>query len=95
LDVAAPQVPTGSTLLYLFADRVAPKDKALTVGVEVPCKDFKVQKKPLAASMFGAAFFGLRDRGLMSLELVQKKVLLVKTRKVVAKRLGDESGQGL
>lgn len=81
--------------MYLFADKFAPKDKAMTAGIEVPCKDLKVQRKPLAGMMFAAAFSGLREHGLLSLEVVQKKILLVKTRQVVAKRLMDEARLGL
>lgn len=81
--------------MYLFADKFAPKDKAMTAGIEVPCKDFKVQRKPLAGLVFAAAFFGLREQGLLGLEVVQKKILFVKTAQVVAKRLRDEARSGL
>ena len=80
--------------MYLFGDQVAPPDKALTVGVQVPCKELKVQRKPLTASMFAAAFFNLREQGVVGLEVVQKKVLFVKTTKVIVSRLqsGDRPG---
>lgn len=83
---------TPSTLLYLFGDQVAPKDKALTEGVEVPCRGSKVQKRPLAAAMFAAAFFALREQGIVTLEVQQKKVLFVKTKKVVVTRTGADAG---
>jgi hypothetical protein len=83
---------TPSTLLYLFGDQVAPKDKALTEGVEVPCRGVKVQKRPLAAAMFAAAFLGLREQGLVTFEVQQKKVLFVKTKKVVVTRTGTAAG---
>ena len=88
-------VPSGSTLLYLFADKVAPKDKKLTAGIAVPCKDLKVQRKPLAGLLFAAAFYGLREQGLVSLEVVHKKVVFVKTKHVFARKLRDEVRSGL
>ena len=93
MNASAPVTP--STLFYLFADRVAPKDKVTTEGLEVPCRGVKVQKKALVATAFAAAFVHLRDQGLIGLELQQKKVLFVKTRKVVVTRVGEATRPGL
>ena len=70
-------MPSVSTLLYLFADRIVPRDTAWTTGVEVPCAGVKVQRRPLAALMFAAAFFSLRQQGLVELSLGTRRALFV------------------
>jgi len=82
-------------MLYMFADRFIPLDKALTVGVQVPCKDIKVQRKPLTAEMFAVAFHALREAGVVSLEISTKKVLFIKTTRVDVKLLKQEPRPGL
>ncbi|HVE75891.1 MAG TPA: hypothetical protein VND22_03880 [Actinomycetota bacterium] len=89
------QKVTWSTMLYLFADRFIPPDKALTVGIEVPCKNIKVQRKPLTAEMFAVAFHSLREAGVITMELTTKKVLFVKTTRVGVTLVKQESRPGL
>ena len=77
--------PPASTLLYLFADQVLPPDKAMSVGVEVPCAGAKVQRQPLTAGLFAIALWNLREHGYVTLEYQEKKRLgMFTTRQVIA-----------
>lgn len=89
------EMPSPALLLYLYADRLMPKDKALTQGFEVPCRDTKVQMNPLAEHLLALSFWYLREQGLISLEIVRGKVLFVKTTKVVVRRTGTGTRPGL
>lgn len=89
------QIPTASTLTYLFADRIAPKDKAMTQGAKVPCTEVKVQKKALAQTMFAVAFMRLRDQGQITLDIEEKGFLFFKWKKTKLRRTGSEGRPGL
>lgn len=91
----ADQAPSPALLLYLFADKLMPKDKALTQGFEVPCRGVKVQMNPLAEHLLAWSFWNLWERRLISLEIVRGKVLFVKTTKVTARRTGTGATSGL
>ena len=88
-------VPSVSTLLYLFANRLVPRDTALTMGVEVPCAGVKVQRRPLAEIMFAAAFFSLRQQSLVQLSVGTRKVWFVTTGAVTVTRVGEGERSGL
>jgi hypothetical protein len=65
---------SASSLLYLFADRVldplTDKWRRLALGIPVPCADTQVDMFALAQLLLASAFWGLRVRGLIDLELV-------------------------
>jgi len=65
---------SASSLLYLFADRVldplTDKWRRLALGIPVPSGDTQVDMFALAQLLLASAFWGLRDRGLIDLELV-------------------------
>jgi hypothetical protein len=65
---------SASSLLYLFADRVldplTDKWRRLALGISVPCADTQVDMFALAQLLLASAFWGLRVRGLIDLELV-------------------------
>lgn len=83
-----------SLLMYLFADRFFPPKGWRHVGVQVPCKDdVEVRLEPLAGAMVAAAFWSLRDAGLVHLELSKRKRMLVMPTTRVAARLTADPGQ--
>lgn len=86
---AAPGTLSPSALMYLFGDRFAPKGNPLTQDVPVPCKEVKVQMKKLATTQFAAAFWSLREQGVVSLETFQKKGFLRTSTKVRVRPLGS------
>lgn len=68
--------PSAALLVYLFADRVVPFRRTLvTLGrtrvpyAQVPCRDGRVDVVELSATLLTASFFGLRQRGLIRLQL--------------------------
>lgn len=68
--------PSTSLLLYLHADQVVRPANRLT-GTHVPGVETRVHLSDLAATIFAAAFWALRDEGLITLEAIKKKVLFV------------------
>lgn len=88
--------PTSSTLLYLFADRLIPEKKFRTIGVEVPCKNVQVQLEELSGSLFAAAFWSLREQGVVGLEAFRaRRMLVIPTTRVRVSRLGQAERPGL
>jgi hypothetical protein len=65
---------SASSLLYLFADRVldplTDKWRRLALGIPVPSGDAQVDMFALAQLLLASAFWSLRVRGLVDLELV-------------------------
>jgi hypothetical protein len=65
---------SASGLLYLFADRVLDplmdKRRRLALGVPVPCADIQVDMFSWAQLLLASAFWGLRTRGVIDLQLV-------------------------
>lgn len=86
---------TPSALMYLFGDRFAPRGNALTQDVPVPCKEVKVQMKKLATAQFAAAFWSLREQGLVALALYQKKGFLRTSTRVRVRSLNVAERPGL
>lgn len=86
--VTIDQTPPASTLLYLFAEQVMPPDKALSVGVEVPCAGVKVQRAPLVTGLFSIALWHLRQHGLVTLEYQERKRMMITTRQVLVTPAG-------
>ncbi len=84
-----------SALMYLFGDRFAPKGNPLTQDVPVPCKETKVQMKKLATVQLAAAFWSLREQGVVSLETFQKKGFLRTSTKVRVHPLSAAQRPGL
>ncbi len=70
---------------YLAADRIA--KQASVLAVHAPVKDVKVNYMDLAAKMFTAGFLRFRDDNALSMEIVEKRVLLVRSRHVVLRKL--------
>ena len=70
---------------YLAADRIA--KQASVFAVHAPVKDVKVSYMDLAAKMFAAGFLRFRDDNALSMEIVEKRVLLVRSRHVVLRKL--------
>ncbi|MHB8356511.1 MAG: hypothetical protein ACYDDQ_07470 [Vulcanimicrobiaceae bacterium] len=70
---------------YLAADRIA--KQASVFAVHAPVKDVKVNYMDLAAKMFAAGFLRFRDDKALSMEVVEKRVLLVRSRHVVLRKL--------
>jgi hypothetical protein len=69
-------MPLSTTaLLYLGADRIAPKDKKLSMGIAVPCRDVSVDLKSLSGILVASAVWSLRESGAAAVELEQKKGL--------------------
>lgn len=80
-----------SAALYLGADAVAPKDKKLSMGVEVPGRGVAVDLKSLSAILAAAALWSLRDAGAVHIAFEQKKGLLgTKTRVAVRPGQGGQ-----
>jgi hypothetical protein len=65
---------SASGLLYLFADRVldqlTDKWRRVALGVPVPCADIQVDMFSWAQLLLASAFWGLRTRGVIDLQLV-------------------------
>lgn len=74
----APTQAPPSCLIYLFGDRFAPRDTALTAGEELPCSGIKVQKKPLTELMLVAALAWLAQNGRITLSVAKKGSLVFK-----------------
>ncbi len=73
-----------SAALYLGADAIAPKDKKLSAGVEVPGRGVSVDLKSLSAILTASALWSLRLSGAVQIQFEQKKGLLgTKTRVAV------------
>jgi hypothetical protein len=67
---------SASALLYLGADEIVPKDKKLSMGLPVPCRDTTVDLKSASAVFAAAALWALRDSGAVLLAIEQRKGLL-------------------
>jgi hypothetical protein len=81
---------TLSSLLYLGADAVVPKDKKLSMGLAVPCRDTSVELKTASGVLAAAALLALRDAGAVTLVVEQKKGLFgSKARVAVRSGSGD------
>ena len=68
--------PSTSLLLYLHADQVVRPANALT-GTHVPGIEARVNLNDLAATIVAAAFWRLREDGLIALDVIKKKILFV------------------
>ncbi|HET7677141.1 MAG TPA: hypothetical protein VFK38_04750 [Candidatus Limnocylindrales bacterium] len=84
--------PSPSSLAFILGDRIAPPDKALSVGYELPCGAAKVQLKPLARLLVAIAVWQLRERGAVALERFERKRLFIKQQKIGLRRTGEGFG---
>jgi hypothetical protein len=88
-----------ASLFLLFADQVVPKDKAMTRGFQVPGTDVKVQLVALARLLAAATLWSMRERGLVSVDLVheERKGLFgkKKTSTVVRVERSGKEGRGI
>ena len=84
------ETPSPSLLAYLFADRILEPDGALGLAAPVPCTDRQVEAADLAAVLFAVAFWSLRERGAVRLELGRRR-LLVGRRRLEVTRIRAES----
>ena len=82
-------------LLYLGADAVVPKDKKLAMSLPVPCRDTSVDLKAASGVLAAAALWGLRDAGVVTLAVEQKKGLLGSKARVAVHRVGDPPSGGI
>lgn len=64
-----------TALLYLGADAIAPKDKKLSMGLAVPCRDVSVDLKSFSGILVASAVWSLRETGAATVALEQKKGL--------------------
>jgi hypothetical protein len=64
-----------TALLYLGADGVAPKDKKLSLGLAVPCRDVSVDLKTLSGVLVASALWSLRESGAAQVGIEAKKGL--------------------
>ena len=81
---------SNTALLYLGADAIAPKDKKLSAGVQVPARDVSVDLKTLSGVLIASAVWSLRESGAASVAIEQKKGLFG-TKSRVAVRPGTGS----
>ncbi len=81
-------------LLYLGADALAPKEKRLSMGVDVPCKDTQADLKQLSGILAAAALWSLRESGALTIGIEQKKGLLKTKDRVAVRRTGAPTGNG-
>jgi hypothetical protein len=65
--------PSASSLMYLFADRVALSDRDWEWGTPVPCSKIRVNPVDLAGIVLPVAFWSLREQGAVALELAPMK----------------------
>jgi len=85
-----------ASLFVLFADEVAPRDKAMKRGFTVPGKDVKVQEVALAQLLAAGTLWSMREQGLVSLAVVaeERKSLFGRTKTstvVRVERTGKEA----
>lgn len=61
-------------------------------GIEVPCRDVAVKQDDLASLIFAMAFWDMQDKGLVTIELVKKKMLgLIPSKSVQVTKQSDEA----
>ena len=63
--------PSVPLIAYLFADRLLPPRTGRSHGIHVPCTNEHVQLESLAILLFSAAFWSLREQGLIALHVVE------------------------
>lgn len=87
------QLPIVSPMVaaYLAADRIANPGGALN-SIHAPCVDAKVNMADLCAKIFAVTFLRFRDDGLIKIELIEKKVLFVRTQHIVLHKQSETSG---
>lgn len=85
---------SASSLLYLGADEIVPKDKKLSMGLPVPCRDASVDLKGASALFAAAALWSLRDSGAVQLGIEQKKGLLGTKARVAVRPGSGAPGNG-
>lgn len=79
-----------TALLYLGADRIAPKDKKLSAGIEVPGKGVSVDLKSLSGILVASALWSLRESGAAAVQAEQKKGLFGSKSRVAVRRGSGE-----
>jgi hypothetical protein len=79
-----------TALLYLGADRIAPKDKKLSMGIEVPGKGVSVDLKSLSGILVASAVWSLRESGAATVQAEQKKGLFGSKTRVAVRPGGGE-----
>jgi hypothetical protein len=88
--------PTPSLLVYLFADRLLPSDTIVRLGAPVPCSTAQVKMTDLSRTLLAVTFWSLRERGLIELQLVRRRRLLLGSKWGIAvQRLDVEPAFGL
>jgi hypothetical protein len=85
---------SASSLLYLGADAVVPRDKKLSMGLPVPCRDTSVDLKQASAVFAAAALWSLRDAGAVTLGVEAKKGLFGSKQRLAVRRGGGTVGNG-
>jgi hypothetical protein len=84
-----------SDTVYLFGDEFATKGGMLQTNEELPNGN-KVDQKKLAETVTLAAFVYLQEKGFIELNIVEGKVLFIKTKSVKAKKLKEaKESQGV
>lgn len=87
--------PTPPLLLYFYADKIISTGNITDWRTVIPCKDVKVKGLDLATLLFASSFWHLREQGLLQLEVLATKRLLVVRDTIVRVRLleaGERSG---
>lgn len=83
-----------AALLYLSADALAPKDRKLSMGVAVPCRDAQADLKQLSGVLVAAAFWSLREAGAVTIGSEAKKGLLRTKDRVAVRPTGNAAPTG-
>ena len=63
---------SAASVFLLFADRLVPKKKVTTRGVQVPGKKTKVQMGPLARLLVACSLWSMREQGVLTLTLARE-----------------------
>lgn len=99
-DVMPPRSAEGvvaadSALIYCFADRFFAPAGRLERDQPTPLGGKRVKRTELAETLFLAAFAGLVRRGKLTITEVERKVLFVKTKRVVVAALAATESEPL
>jgi hypothetical protein len=89
--------PSVPLVAYLFATRLLPERHRTPHGTHIPCTHEWVPTQPLAVLLFASAFWSLRNRGLIAMEVDgnSSNGLIAHHQDVSVRRLASESRPGL
>ena len=66
-----------SVQLFLSADKLVPLDNAFSAGTDIPCRKKTVKTNELGVYLLAFAFWDLKQKGCIDLELTKKKSFFV------------------